>query len=85
MLAICVIGAYAPRNTMFDVWVAFLFGVIGYLMRRLNMPVSTLVLGFLLGPMFEQSLRQSIEMTGTPMIFFTRPRKEDHWRAGHLD
>ena len=73
VLAICVIGAYAPRNTMFDVWVAFLFGVIGYLMRRLNMPVSTLVLGFLLGPMFEQSLRQSIEMTGTPMIFFTRP------------
>jgi putative tricarboxylic transport membrane protein len=73
VLAICVIGAYAPRNTLFDVWVAILFGVIGYLMRRMNMPVSTLVLGFLLGPMFEQSLRQSIEMMGTPMIFFTRP------------
>ncbi|MBX9840797.1 MAG: tripartite tricarboxylate transporter permease [Xanthobacteraceae bacterium] len=73
VLAICVIGAYAPRNTLFDVWVALLFGVIGYIMRRLNMPVSTLVLGFLLGPMFEQSLRQSIEMTGTPLIFFTRP------------
>jgi putative tricarboxylic transport membrane protein len=73
VLAICVIGAYAPRNTLFDVWVALLFGVIGFVMRRLNMPVSTLVLGFLLGPMFEQSLRQSIEMTGTPMIFITRP------------
>lgn len=73
VLSICVIGAYAPRNTLFDVWVALLFGVIGYLMRRLSMPVSTLVLGFLLGPMLEQSLRQSIAMTGSPMIFFERP------------
>jgi putative tricarboxylic transport membrane protein len=73
VLAICVVGAYAPRNTMFDVWVALLFGVIGFVMRRLSMPVSTLVLGFLLGPMLEQSLRQSIELTGSPMIFFQRP------------
>lgn len=73
ILAVCVIGAYAPRNTLFDVWVALLFGLIGYLMRRLSMPVSTLVLGFLLGPMLEQSLRQSIAMTGSPMIFFERP------------
>ncbi|MPZ58938.1 MAG: tripartite tricarboxylate transporter permease [Rhizobiales bacterium] len=73
ILSICVIGAYAPRNTLFDVWIALLFGVIGFVMRRLSMPISTLVLGFLLGPMFEQSLRQSIEMAGTPMIFFERP------------
>jgi len=37
------------------------------------MPVSTLVLGFLLGPMFEQALRQSIAMAGTPMVFIERP------------
>lgn len=73
VMIICVIGAFSPRNTLFDVWVAMLFGIIGYFMRRLSMPVSTLVLGFLLGPMFEQSVRQSIAMAGTPMVFFERP------------
>jgi len=73
LLAVCVIGAYAPRNTLFDVWVAILFGIVGYVMRRLALPLAPLVLGFLLGPMFEQALRQSIALTGSPMIFLTRP------------
>jgi putative tricarboxylic transport membrane protein len=73
VLAVCIVGAYAPRNTMFDVWVAIAFGLIGYAMRRLQMPLAPLVLGFLLGPLFEQSLRQSIALQGTPAIFFTRP------------
>jgi putative tricarboxylic transport membrane protein len=73
VLAVCVVGAYAPRNTMFDVWVAIAFGLVGYVLRRLQMPVAVLVLGFLLGPLFEQSLRQSIALEGTPMIFLTRP------------
>ena len=73
VLAICVVGAYAPRNTLFDVWVAILFGIVGYVMRRLALPLAPLVLGFLLGPMFEQALRQSIALTGSPMIFLTRP------------
>jgi putative tricarboxylic transport membrane protein len=73
VLAVCVVGAYAPRNTMFDVWVAIAFGLVGYAMRRLSMPLAPLVLGFLLGPLFEQSLRQSIALQGTPAIFFTRP------------
>lgn len=64
VLAVCVLGAYAPRNTMFDVWVAIGFGVIGYLMRRLEMPLAPLILGFLLGPMFEQSLRQALALSG---------------------
>jgi putative tricarboxylic transport membrane protein len=73
VLAVCVVGAYAPRNTLFDVWVAILFGIIGFVMRRLSLPLAPLVLGFMLGPMFEQALRQSIALTGSPMIFVTRP------------
>jgi putative tricarboxylic transport membrane protein len=73
VLAVCVVGAYAPRNTMFDVWVAIAFGLVGYVLRRLQMPLAPLVLGFLLGPLFEQSLRQSIALEGTPAIFLTRP------------
>jgi putative tricarboxylic transport membrane protein len=74
VLAVCVIGAYAPRNTMFDVWVAIGFGAVGYLMRRFDMPLAPLILGFLLGPMFEQSLRQSLAMSGGEILFiFDRP------------
>lgn len=69
VLAVCCLGAYAPRNTMFDVWVAILFGVIGYAMRRFNMPLAPLILGFLLGPMFEQSLRQSLALSGGDVLF----------------
>jgi putative tricarboxylic transport membrane protein len=64
VLGICVLGAYAPRNTMFDVWVAIGFGVVGFVMRRLQLPIAPLILGFLLGPMLEQSLRQALALSG---------------------
>ena len=72
ILAICVVGAYTPRNTMFDVWVALAFGAIGYLMRKKNWPMAPLVLGFILGPRMEESLRQSLT-SGGPTVFFHRP------------
>jgi putative tricarboxylic transport membrane protein len=72
ILGVCVIGAYSPRNTMFDVWFALGAGVVGYAMRKLNWPVGTLMLGFILGPMIEVSLRQAISMGG-PKILITRP------------
>lgn len=74
VIAVCLIGAYAPRNTMFDVAVAILFGVVGYLMRRLDWPLAPLILGFLMGPLMEQSLRQTLGMSnGDISILFTRP------------
>ena len=74
VLGVCVIGAYAPRNTLFDVCVAILFGVVGYVMRRLDWPMAPLILGFLLGRLFEQSLRQSLSISdGSIAIFFSRP------------
>jgi putative tricarboxylic transport membrane protein len=72
ILGVCLIGAYSPRNSMFDVWVAVIFGVAGYLMKRVKWPMGPLILGFLLGPMLEISLHQSLNMGG-PMILFTRP------------
>lgn len=72
IFAVCLVGAYSPRNTMFDVWVALAAGVAGFLMRRYNWPVAPLILGFILGPILEQSFRQSLSMGG-PTIFFERP------------
>jgi putative tricarboxylic transport membrane protein len=72
ILAICMVGAYAPRNTMLDVWICLGAGVVGYLMRKNNWPQAPLLVGFILGDMVEISLRQSLSMGG-PLIFFTRP------------
>ena len=71
ILGICVAGAYSPRNTIFDVWVAFGAGILGYVMKKNAWPLAPLMLGFILGPMLEVSIRQSLSMGG-PMIFFTR-------------
>jgi putative tricarboxylic transport membrane protein len=72
ILGICVIGAYSSRNTMFDVWIAVGAGMVGYLMRKTHWPLGPLILGFVLGPFFEETLRQSLSVGG-PMIFFRRP------------
>ena len=71
ILGICIIGAYSPRNIMFDVWVALGAGVLGYFMRKKDWPVAPMMLGFILGPMLEASFRQSVSMGGYT-IFFTR-------------
>jgi len=72
ILAFCIVGAYSLRNTLFDVWVALGAGVIGFIMRKKGWPVAPLILGFILGPMFEQAFRQSLSMGGA-VIFITRP------------
>jgi putative tricarboxylic transport membrane protein len=72
VLGVCIIGAYSPRNSMFDVGVAIVFGLVGYLMKRVSWPIAPLILGFLLAPMLEVSLSQSLNMGGL-VIFFNRP------------
>lgn len=64
IIGVCLIGAYAPRNTMFDVGIALGAGAFGYLMRRLDWPMTPLLLGFLLGPIFETTLRQTLSASG---------------------
>jgi putative tricarboxylic transport membrane protein len=74
ILAVCCIGAYSPRNAMFDVWVALFFGVVGFLMKKNSWPLAPLILGFLLGDMFEVSIRQSLSLSnGSLSIFWNRP------------
>jgi putative tricarboxylic transport membrane protein len=69
-----VIGAYSIRFLMFDVWVALVFGVVGYLMRKFRFPIAPLVLASVLASMLETALAQSLVISrGSPAIFFTRP------------
>jgi putative tricarboxylic transport membrane protein len=74
ILMLSFIGAYSVRNSMFDVVAAFVFGVLGYLFHKYQWPTIPLILCFILGPMLEQSLIQSMAMSaGNPLIFFQRP------------
>lgn len=69
-----IIGAYSIRFLMFDVWVALIFGIIGYLMRKLKFPLAPMVLATVLAQMLETSLSQSLVISrGSASIFFTRP------------
>jgi putative tricarboxylic transport membrane protein len=67
VLGVCFIGAYSSRNSMFDVGVCMLSGILGFLMKKRGWPAIALVLGFLLGDPLEQSLRQSLEISGGDM------------------
>jgi putative tricarboxylic transport membrane protein len=70
----CAIGAYAVHNNMIDVWYMLIFGVIGYVFKKLDYPLAPLVLALVLGDLAENALRQSLIMSqGSLTIFFTRP------------
>ena len=74
IFVLCIVGGYAPTQTMHDVWLMFLFGLVGYLMRKLNYPVAPAVLAIVLGPLAERSLRQSLlSSQGDMMTFIERP------------
>jgi len=73
-LIFCILGAYSINQSVFDVWLMLIFGVIGYFLRKLDFPLAPAVLGLILGPELEKSLRTSLEMSaGDFMIFLTRP------------
>ena len=74
VFVICVTGCYALSGRLFDVYVMFVFGLIGVLMQELEYPVAPFVLGFILGPMAEDNLRRALVLTaGDATPFFTRP------------
>ncbi|MET0524444.1 MAG: tripartite tricarboxylate transporter permease [Nocardioides sp.] len=68
------VGAYSVTNSMFSVWVVLVFGIIGYFMKRLDLPMAPLVLGLVLGPLFEKALVQTSAMgDGSLALIFDRP------------
>lgn len=74
VLLISVVGAYTVNNNLWDVGVMFLFGVMGYLMKKLDIPMAPIVLTFVLGKMMESSLLQSLTILhGNFFAIFERP------------
>jgi putative tricarboxylic transport membrane protein len=74
ILALCIAGVYSHANNSDDLWVMGAFGVLGYLMKRYGYPAAPLVLGLVLEPLLETSLRQSMTLShGSLGIFVARP------------
>lgn len=74
ILLLCFVGAYTINNSIMDVWFTLFFGILGWLMKRVSFEAAPLILAFVLGPMMETSLRQSlIKSDGSFSIFFRRP------------
>ncbi|HEX9462847.1 MAG TPA: tripartite tricarboxylate transporter permease [Alphaproteobacteria bacterium] len=74
ILLVCLVGAYGVNNNPIDILVMTVFGVVGYLMEKFRYPPAPLILAFVLEPMMEASLRQSLIMArGDFATFFTRP------------
>jgi putative tricarboxylic transport membrane protein len=74
VLVCSVLGVYAVGNSIVDVWIMIATGAVGYLLRRLGFEPAPIVLGLVLAPMLELSLRQSLAMSGgSYAIFVTRP------------
>jgi putative tricarboxylic transport membrane protein len=70
---LCLIGGYAPTQDMHDVWLMIIFGIVGYMMRKLEYPLAPAVLAIVLGPLAEPALRQSLLISnGEFSIFFSR-------------
>jgi len=74
VLLLCLVGVYSINNSILDVWLMIGFGLLGYLMRRLDFDVAPLVLALVLGPMMERSFRETMMIgQGDLTVFLTRP------------
>ncbi|MEP7207990.1 MAG: tripartite tricarboxylate transporter permease [Casimicrobiaceae bacterium] len=74
IIVICAIGAYTVHNAMLDIWLMLLFGVVGYVFKKLDYPLAPLVLALVLGDRAEDSFRQSMLISqGDATVFFSNP------------
>jgi putative tricarboxylic transport membrane protein len=80
IFVLCVVGSFAISSRLFDVWVMLGFGVVGYVLRRLDYPIAPLVLGIVLGDLMEKGLRRGLVLSdGSLLPFFTRPISAVLW------
>ncbi|CAG0906256.1 unnamed protein product [Cyprideis torosa] len=83
--AVSAVGVYAVHATTFDLVLAVVLGVLGYLLRKMDFPMSALILGFVLGEMLEQNLRRALSISnGETDILWKSPISVSLWIAALL-
>ncbi len=74
VVVFCGIGVFSVSNSSFDVYLMVVFGLLGYIFRKLDCEPAPMMLSFILGPMIEEFLRRALLIAdGDPMVFLTRP------------
>ena len=74
IMAFSCIGIYSVNNSPFELYLTAIFGIIGFVWMKLDMPPAPMLLGFVLGPLMEENLRRALLISrGDPTVFFTRP------------
>jgi putative tricarboxylic transport membrane protein len=74
IVVICAVGAYTVHSSMFDVWMMLVFGIMGYVFKKLKYPLAPLVLALVLGDMAESSFRQAMLISkGSMAVFWSNP------------
>ena len=75
ILLMCIVGAYATRSgVMFDVWCLLIFGVLGYVMNKIGLPVAPFLIGFILGGDLEKYFIEAVKGNNYDLaVFFQRP------------
>lgn len=74
IMVCCAVGAYSSNSRIFDVWCVMAFGLMGVLFKKLKIPSTPLIIGFILGSMAEENLRRALMASeGSWAVFVTRP------------
>jgi putative tricarboxylic transport membrane protein len=74
IMVMCIVGSYAIRNSFLDVYVMLGIGLLGYVLQRVHIPVTPIILGLVLGGTMEREFRTALLMSeGDPSVFYTSP------------
>jgi len=74
ILVFAAMGVYGMRQSAFDVFLLYVIGCMGFLMRRYDFPAAPVLIGMILGPLAEEQMRRSLSISqGNPLVFFERP------------
>lgn len=73
IMTLCVVGSYAMANSIFDVWLMLIFGIIGYFLNKLDVSASPAILGLILGTMAESHFKRALLMSMVIMVHSFHP------------
>lgn len=73
ILVLTTVGSFALNNRIFDIWIVLIFGIVGYILVKLSVPLSPMILGLILGGTLEEELLRALQLSDDVSLFLTRP------------
>jgi len=74
IIVFSLVGSYAISNSIFDIWVLIISGIVGFALRKIGLPIAPIILGMILGPLFESNFRRALMLSsGNWATFVQRP------------